>query len=465
MARILVKEIINKENQMVELMGWVAARRDHGKLIFIDFRDMGGVAQVVFLPKDKDLYQLASSLRSEWVIKITGTVKKRPVGMENSNLENGQFEIQAETLEILSQSETAPFPLDTDGYEINEDIRMKYRYLDLRRRRLQKNIRFRSLFIQQIRQLLTDKEFVEIETPILGKSTPEGARDYLVPSRFQPTKFYALPQSPQQYKQLLMVAGFEKYFQVARCFRDEDTRGDRQPEFTQLDIEMSFPQEEAILAFIEELYIEAVKKIFPQKRITKIPFPRLDYQEAMAKYQSDKPDLREDKNDPNELAFAFIINFPMFEWKENEKRWDAVHHPFTQPKVENRAEFETVFKENPGKILAQQYDFVLNGYEVGGGSIRIHDPKLLQAVFEAMGNKTEDVQAEFGHMFEAFEYGVPPHGGIALGLDRILAILLNEPNIREVIAFPKTGDGRDLMMGAPAEIRSEQLKELHLKKN
>ncbi|MEK7574183.1 MAG: aspartate--tRNA ligase [Patescibacteria group bacterium] len=463
MARILTKEIINKEDQEVELMGWVAVRRNHGKIIFIDLRDIGGVAQVVFVPKDNNLYQLADSLRSEWVVKISGTVKRRPTGMENLNLENGQFEIQANALEILSQSETPPFPLDTDGYEVNEDIRMKYRYLDLRRQRLQKNIRIRANVVKFIRDFLTGKGFLEIETPLLGKSTPEGARDYLVPSRLEPGKFYALPQSPQQYKQLLMVAGFEKYFQIARCFRDEDTRGDRQPEFTQLDIEMSFPQEEAILAFMEELYIEAVKKIFPQKRITEIPFPRIDYQEAMTKYQSDKPDLRKDKNDPDELAFAFIVNFPMFEWKETEKRWDAVHHPFTQPKVKDCAEFEKVFKESPGKILAQQYDFVLNGYEVGGGSIRIHDPKLLQAVFEAMGNRAEDVQEKFGHLLEAFEYGVPPHGGIALGLDRILAILLNEPNIREVIAFPKTGDGRDLMMSAPSEAQARQLDDLCLK--
>jgi len=457
--RILTKEIANKEDQKVELMGWVATRRDHGKIIFIDLRDASGVAQAVFIPKDKDLYQLAYTLRQDWVIKISGVVKKRPAGMENPDLENGRFEIQAESLEILSQSETAPFPLDTDGYEINEDIRMKYRYLDLRRGRLQKNIRLRSRFIQSIRSLLSDKGFIEVETPILGKSTPEGARDYLVPSRLEPGKFYALPQSPQQYKQLLMVSGFEKYFQIARCFRDEDTRGDRQPEFTQLDIETSFMSEEEILDLTEQFCLEAVKKAFPNKKIKEIPFPRLDYGEAMKKYKSDKPDLRKDKNDPDELAFAFVVNFPMFEWKETEKRWDAVHHPFTRPKTEDIGEI----KKNPEKIMAFQYDLVCNGYEIGGGSLRSYKPEILEAVFEVMGHSREEIKKQFGHLLEAFEFGVPPHGGIALGLDRLMAILLNEPNIREVIAFPKTGDGRDLMMSAPSEINPKQLDELNIK--
>jgi len=458
--RVFSNEISKKENQEVELKGWVASRRDHGQIIFIDLRDGGGLAQVVFGPKNENLYQLADSLRSEWVIKVSGAVKRRPAGMENPDLENGQFEIQADSLEVLSQAETPPLPLDTDGYEVNEDIRMKYRYLDLRRPRLQKNIKLRSQFFQFIRSHLIEKEFVEIETPILGKSTPEGARDYLVPSRLQPGKFYALPQSPQQYKQLLMVSGFEKYFQIARCFRDEDTRGDRQPEFTQLDIETSFMSEEDILALTEEFCLEAVKKVFPNKKIKEIPFPRLDYQEVMKKHQNDKPDLRKDKNNPDELAFGFVVNFPMFEWKETEKRWDAVHHPFTRPKTENIGEI----KKDPEKVLAFQYDLVCNGYEIGGGSLRSYKPEILEAVFEVMGHSREEIKKQFGHLLEAFEFGVPPHGGIALGLDRLLAILLNEPNIREVIAFPKTGDGRDLMMEAPNEISPKQLKELHLKK-
>jgi aspartyl-tRNA synthetase len=457
--RILSSEIIKKENEEVELKGWVAGRRDHGKIIFIDLRDLKGLAQLVFTPQNKDLYQTANSLRPEWVIRVSGLVKQRPKGMENPQLESGQFEIQANSLEVLSQAETPPLPLETAGYEVNEDIRMKYRYLDLRRPRLQKNIKIRSQFFQFIRSYLAAKDFVEIETPIIGKSTPEGARDYLVPSRFQPGKFYALPQSPQQYKQLLMVSGFEKYFQLARCFRDEDTRGDRQPEFTQLDIEMSFIEVEDILSLVEEFCLAAVKKIFPEKKITQIPFPRLNYQEVMAKYQSDKPDLRKDKKNPEELAFDFVINFPMFEWRAEENRWDAVHHPFTRPQTEDIKEI----KKNPDKILAFQYDLVCNGLEIGGGSLRSYKPEILEAVFEVMGHSREGIKEQFGHLLEAFSFGVPPHGGIALGLDRLLTILLNEPNIREVIAFPKTGDGRDLMMGAPAEAEVKQLKELHLK--
>ena len=282
-------------------------------------------------------------------------------------------------------------------------------------------------------------------------------------ARVYPGKFYALPQSPQQYKQLLMVAGLERYFQIARCFRDEDTRGDRQPEFTQLDIEKSFTEQEEILNLVEELFVSLVKKLYPEKKIRQTPFPRMSYKGVIEKYGSDKPDLRKDKNDPNELAFLFVADFPAFEWRETEKRWDAVHHPFTQPRVKDVEDFKNKFKENPAEILAAQYDLVLNGYEIAGGSIRIHDSALLQAVFEAMGNKREEVLAKFGHMLEAFSYGVPPHGGIAAGLDRFVAILQNEPNIREVIAFPKTGDGKDLMMDSPSEVSKEQLKELHLK--
>jgi aspartyl-tRNA synthetase len=307
------------------------------------------------------------------------------------------------------------------------------------------------------------RDFVEIETPILSKSTPEGARDYLVPSRIFFGKFYALPQSPQQYKQLLMVAGIEKYFQIARCFRDEDTRGDRQPEFTQLDIEMSFVSEDDILNLIEELYIQLVKTFYPNKKITKIPFPRLNYHDVMQKYNSDKPDLREDKNNPDELAFAFVVNFPMFEWKETEKRWDAVHHPFTKPQVRDVQDFWNQFNSDPSKILAHQYDLVLNGYEIGGGSIRTTDPELLEAVFRAMGNDPEEIKVKFNQLLEAFFYGAPPHGGIASGLDRVLAILQNEPNIREVIVFPKTGEGYDPLMDSPSEVSEEQLKELHIK--
>jgi aspartyl-tRNA synthetase len=461
--RILTEEIPTRIGEEVELAGWVDSRRDHGKIIFIDLRDMSGLVQMVFVPKEnQELYDLADTLRPEWVIKVSGVVANRPSGMQNETLNTGKVEVKVKKLEIITKSKTPPFALDTDGHEISEDLRMQYRYLDMRRPRVAKNIRNRHKVIKFMRDFLTSEGFVEVETPSLGKSTPEGARDYLVPSRVYSGNFYALPQSPQQYKQLLMIGGMERYFQIARCFRDEDTRGDRQPEFTQLDVEMSFVEKEEILALIEKLYIKIVKELYPHKKIQQIPFPRLTYKEVMEKYGSDKPDIRQDKNDPDELAFCFIVDFPMFEWKENEKRWDAVHHPFTQPLVKDKTDFLEQFKKDPAAILAKQYDFVLNGYEIGGGSIRTHNPELLASVFEVMGNDPKAVKEKFGHLLEAFEYGVPPHGGIAPGIDRFLMIIEGEPNIREVIAFPKTGDGKDLLMGAPSEVSKEQLEELSI---
>jgi aspartyl-tRNA synthetase len=439
-------------------MGWVAARRDHGKLIFVDLRDRWGTVQAVFTPADKELLKQADRLRSEWVVRIEGMVKERPAGMKNPDTPAGAVEIEATALEIISEAATPPFALDTDGREIGEENRLRYRYLDLRRERVRRNIVMRDRAIAFIRDYLHQKDFLEIETPILTKSTPEGARDYVVPSRIYPGKFYALPQSPQQYKQLLMVAGMERYFQIVRCFRDEDTRGDRQPEFTQLDMEMSFVSQEDILSLVEDLYTRMVRALYPEKRFTFLPFPRLPYAEVMAKYHSDKPDLRRDKNDPDELAFAFVVDFPMFEWKEREARWDAVHHPFTAPQTRDPA----AVKKDPGAVPAHQYDFVLNGYEIGGGSIREHNPEMLETIFEVMGHTKENVRAQFGHILEAFSYGVPPHGGMAPGLDRLMMILQGEPNIREVIAFPKTGDGRDLMMDAPSVIDEAQMKELGL---
>jgi len=310
-----------------------------------------------------------------------------------------------------------------------------------------------------MREFLIKEGFIEVETPLLTKSTPEGARDFLVPSRLEPGKFYALPQSPQQYKQLLQVAGFEKYFQIARCLRDEDPRADRQAEHTQLDIEISFSTQEDILNLAERLYSNLVKKLFPEKKILKIPFPRITYKDSMKKYKIDKPDLRVNKNNSDELAFCFITDFPMFEWHGKEKRWGAMHHPFTKPQTEDIEEI----KKHPEKILAHQYDFVLNGVEIGGGSIRTTNLDVLTAVFEVLGHKKEEIKKQFSNYFEAFSYGVPPHGGIAPGIDRFLAVVLNEPNIREVMAFPKTGDNRDLMMDVPAEVTEEQLKELRIK--
>lgn len=454
MQRILTKEAAKRLGEKVKVCGWVNTRRDHGKIVFVDLRDSSGLLQTVFSS------EMAKDLRPEWVICVKGTVKDRPEKMINPKLKTGKIELEAESLEILSKAKTLPFSIDDSGYEINEEKRLRYRYLDLRRERLKNNLIQRQKIIHFIRDYLKKEEFLEIETPILTKSTPEGARDFLIPSRLQPGSFYALPQSPQQYKQLLMVSGVEKYFQIAKCFRDEDPRADRQAEFTQLDIEMSFVEQEDILKLIENLYLNIIKNLFPEKQIKEIPFPRITYQEAMEKYNTDKPDLRKDKNNNNELAFCFVVDFPMFEWRKEEKRWDAVHHPFTRPQTEDIKEI----KKNPEKILAFQYDFVLNGYEIGGGSLRSYKPEILEAVFEIMGHKKEETKKKFGHLLEAFNCGVPPHGGIAQGLDRFLAIVLNEPNIREVIAFPKTGDNRDLMMQAPSEeIEEKQLKELGIK--
>lgn len=463
MERLFINETIKKVGEIVKVAGWVHTRRDHGKIVFIDLRDRSGLLQAVLVPGLKDLYETALTLRPEWVVEIEGKISSRPKGSENPEIETGGIELQPDKISVLNESNNPPFSIDGDGYEVNEETRLKYRYLDLRRKRLVRNIVLRDKIIAFIRNYLRPRGFLEIETPILTKSTPEGARDYVVPSRIYPGKFYALPQSPQQYKQLLMVAGFERYFQIARCFRDEDTRGDRQPEFTQFDLEMSFASQEDILNLVEDLFTSLVKEILPEHKITKTPWPRLTYKESMEKYGTDKPDLRENKNDSKELAFGFVVDFPMFEWKETEKRWDAVHHPFTKIKngrFQVTDDFIDRIKDNPAGLLAHQYDFVLNGYEVGGGSIREHNPKILESVFEIMGNTKKDVRAKFGHLLEAFEYGVPPHGGIAPGIDRLVMLFVGEPNIREVIAFPKTGDARDPMMDSPSEIDEKQLNEL-----
>jgi len=455
--RTLTKDTPQKIGDTIALMGWVAGRRDHGKLIFIDLRDRWGMVQVVFTPADKTLLAQADALRPEWVVKIEGLVKERPKGMENPELPTGHIEIEAKTLTILAASATPPFALDTDGREIGEEHRMKYRYLDLRRERMRNNLIMRDRVISFIRDYLHKKDFIEIETPILTKSTPEGARDYVVPSRVYPGKFYALPQSPQQYKQLLMVAGIEKYFQIARCLRDEDTRGDRQPEHTQLDMEMSFVTPEDVMSLAEQLMTEMVHTLYPKKKFTS-PWPRISYHEAMEKYGNDKPDLRENKDDPDELAFAWVVDFPSFERDKATGDIQPVHHMFVQPKDESVALIDT----EPLGMVSTQYDWVCNGYELCSGSIRISDPALQMKVFKLLGMSEEKARADFGHILEAFSYGVPPHGGIAPGLDRLLMILQGEPNIREVIAFPKTGDGRDLMMDAPSVIDAEQLRDLGL---
>lgn len=566
--------------QTVTLAGWVNRRRDHGALIFIDLRDRTGITQVVFDPtRSTEAFAVAEKARTEYVLQVTGTVAARPDEMINPNIETGSIELLATSATILNEARTPPFYL-SDDVEVSEELRLKYRYLDLRRPRMQRNLMLRHRVINFIRNYLDERGFIEVETPILIKSTPEGARDYLVPSRVHPGRFYALPQSPQQLKQLLMVSGLDRYFQIARCFRDEDLRGDRQPEFTQLDLEMSFVDREDVLQLNEALMIALVQTLLPDRQILSIPFPRLSYDEALARYGSDKPDLRfglelhdlgeifaqsefrvfrgaldaggqvkglrgpglaeysrkqldeleafvkefgarglawlkvgengalsgpaakfiadsereallaeleatagdlvlivadpdpgvvadslgrlrlllGDRlglRDPNVFAFAWIIDFPLLEWNEEEKRWDAMHHPFTAPKDEDLQRMES----DPGAVRAKAYDLVANGWELAGGSIRIHRRDVQERIFRVMGLTEAEAQEKFGFLLDAFAYGAPPHGGIAFGWDRIVALLTGSPSIREVIAFPKSGGGYDPLTQAPAPITPEQRKE------
>ncbi|MBN1570264.1 MAG: aspartate--tRNA ligase [Acidobacteria bacterium] len=572
---------ISDSGKNVTLAGWVQCRRDHGNLIFLEVRDRSGLVQVVADRSRGEAFHAADKIRTEYVIQASGIVQPRPQGSENPNLASGEIEVLAQFIHILNTSKTAPMPLDDDGYRTDESTRLKYRYLDLRRARLQKNLFLRHKVIKFMRDHLDRRGFIEIETPMLIKSTPEGARDYVVPSRVQPGKFYALPQSPQQLKQLLMVAGFEKYFQIARCMRDEDLRGDRQPEFTQLDLEMSFVERDDVLAVVEELVTNLIPAVTPHKRIFS-PFPKMSYKKAMELYGTDKPDIRfgmqiADLGDalrsssirfiaetlqaggavkcilapgcanysrkdfdelmefvlsagakglatlawtaeglrgtiaksvaeeeasaiaritqaregdlacivadnqpaackalgalrlefrdrlnlaPSDLlAFAWIIDFPMFEWDEEEKRWSFMHHPFTSPKAEHM----DLLESNPGEVLSDAYDLVCNGYELSSGSIRIHRRDIQSRIFRCLGYKDEEIQNRFGHMLEAFEYGAPPHGGMAPGIDRLVMLLADEPNIREVIAFPKPASAGDLMLDAPSDLDPGHLRELHIK--
>ena len=575
----------------VTLAGWVNRRRDHGGLIFVDLRDRSGVAQVVFNPDTApEAHGIGEHARAEWVLRVVGRVVKRPAGTENPRLPTGGVEVHAVEAEVLNPSKTPPFYI-SEEQAVDEALRLSYRYLDLRREGMQQNLLLRHRVIKSIRDFLDTRGFVEIETPILIKSTPEGARDYLVPSRLQHGSFYALPQSPQQLKQLLMVSGFEKYFQIARCFRDEDLRADRQPEFTQLDLEMSFVSEEDILALIEELYVQIVETATPDKRVAR-PFPRLDYREALRKYGSDKPDVRfgleladvtevesqsefqvfrsvaagggtikgfaapgcagytrrqldqlteyartrgakglvtialgegpgglsaltmEDVRsaaarhlnveevremalmmgasrgdlllivagpaevvnnslshlrnlmaerlqlaDPDVLAFAWVVNFPLLEWKPEEGRWDAPHNPFSAPIDKDVYMLDT----DPGMAVAKQYDMVCNGYEVGGGSIRNHKRETQEKVLKLMGYSEEAMQSQFGQLLNALDYGAPPHGGIAMGIDRLMMLLTNSSNIRDVIAFPKTQSAADLLFGSPSPVDESHLAELGLR--
>ena len=458
--RFLSVETTEKVGQEVVLKGWVNARRNMGKIVFLDLRDREGVVQVVGVPSELDeaSNEKLKEVRSEWVLEITGIVQERGAKQKNPDMPTGNVEVLMKKLVILNKAETPPFEIDKDTKGINEELRLKYRYLDLRTQRMLKNLILRDKVETFFRQYLHARNFIEVETPNLTKGTPEGSREFLVPSRIHAGSMYVLPQSPQQFKQLLMVAGVEKYFQVARCFRDEDQRGDRQPEFTQLDLEMSFVEQEDVLNLVENMMITLVAAIAPEKKIQAVPFPRISYAEAMEKYGSDKPDLRTDKNDPNSFAFEWVVDFPMFE-KADDGSVQAVHHPFTSPRAEDMDKLDT----DPFSVRANAYDLVLNGNEIFGGSIRIHSRNLQNKVFQLLGLDEKTIQERFGHMLEAFTFGAPPHGGIASGIDRILMLLANEENIREVIPFPKTGDARDLMMNAPAPMPETALKDVHIK--
>jgi len=462
LSRTTVIDSKNKVSETVKLAGWVANKRDHGKVTFIDLRDETGLIQCVGI-NDK-----LKDLTIESVVEVIGQINKRPAKLVNQEMATGEIEVFVEDYQILNKSIELPISINSSGLEINEELRLQYRYLDLRRQRLQKNLRLRSKLINSFRQELIDQDFVEIETPMLTKSTKEGARDFIVPSRFYPGKFYALPQSPQQYKQLLMAAGFEKYFQFARCIRDEDLRADRGFEFTQLDIELSFIDQPTIMQLLENL----VKKVCQQLnvQIKDQQFPVVTYQEAMEKYGADRFDLRtaEDK-EQGVLAFAWVVNFPFFkkvnkadraEVLDSKSNWTFTHNPFSNPIPEHLDNH--LAGKNVEQIIASQYDLVCNGYEVGGGSLRAHRPEVLRATFKIMGYSDEEIEESVGHMLKAFKLGTPPHGGIAFGIDRLLMLITGEDNLRETMAFPMTASGRTSVMDAPSSVSKEQLAELKL---
>ncbi len=457
--RTYILDTVDKVGETVLLKGWVNIRRDHGKLIFLDLRDKTGLIQVIINPKvSAEAHALAQEIRNEFVLEVEGKINPRGEKQINPDLATGKIELELTSLKILSRAKALPFEVNEDTKKVNEEARMKYRYLDLKSERMAKNLRLRHKAATLIRQYLGDQGFVEIETPMLTKTSPEGARDFLVPSRMQPGKFYALPQAPQQYKQLLMIAGFEKYFQLARAMRDEDLRGDRQLEHTQIDLEMSFVKERDVLDLVEGLMIHVAEAC--GKKIWKKPFPVFTHEEAIKQFGADKFDLRGEQKDPDVMAFAWVVDFPLFE-KDDDGTLTFAHNPFSAPKEEH---VESLMQNKDLESLrAQQYDLVCNGFELASGGVRISDPTVQRKVFEIMGLNPEVAEERFGHLVGAYEYGAPPHAGMAPGFDRLVMLLANEENIREVIAFPVNSSGQTSVMDAPSEATDKQLKELHIK--
>jgi len=462
MSRTLIKDTVNLVGHTVTLEGFVATKRDHGKVTFVDLRDRTGKIQIVG-------YKMLRELKTESVIQVTGKVNARPQSQINPNLATGSVELEVSDYKVLSMAKDLPILVEGDGYEISEDVRLRYRYLDLRRDRMTRNIRLRHELIKNLRLALYDEDFIEIETPILSKATKEGARDFLVPSRLHPGDFYALPQSPQQYKQLLMTSGFERYFQVARCFRDEDLRADRLFELTQLDLEMSYVhQVEDVMSLMEKV----VKKVLSGMgyHFQKDPFPVYQYDEAMQKFGADRFDLRsEAEKKDGTLAFAWVVGFPFFkkvdksdaaEVIDGKSGWTFTHNPFSMPLPEYLEDH--LAGRNLEHIITAQYDLVCNGLEVGGGSLRAHTREILTATYKIMGYTDAEIQASVGHMLEAFDYGTPPHGGIALGLDRLAMVLAGENSCKEMVGFPTTGSGKTAIMDAPAPVTPRQLEEVNL---